>query len=64
LVSLVSNGDASNDMDVELDGEEGVLSVFITGVEIAVIDGVFVDRIEAVESRDDESSRSNIKKIF
>jgi len=51
-------------MDVELDGEEGVLSVFITGVEIAVIDGVFVDRIEADESRDDESSRSNIKKIF
>jgi len=64
LVSLVSNGDASNDMGVELDGEEGVLSVFITGVEIAVIDGVFVDRIEADESRDDESSRSNIKKIF
>jgi hypothetical protein len=64
LVSLVSNGDASNDMGVEFDGEEGVLSVFITGVEIAVIDGVFVDRIEAVESRDDESSRSSMKNIF
>jgi len=38
-----------------------ILLVLINAVEMAHIDGVFVDGIEVGESKDDESLRSTIK---
>jgi hypothetical protein len=62
LISFVSHGDDCNDIGVEVDGleDEGVLLELITGVEIAVNDGVVVDGIEAGESEEDESLRFTI----
>jgi hypothetical protein len=52
LVSFVSNGDDCNDIGVEFDGfeVEGVLFVLITGVDIAVVDGIEVGESEGDES--------------
>ncbi len=52
FVSFVSNGDDCNDIGVEFDGfeVEGVLFVLITGVDIAVVDGIEVGESEGDES--------------